>query len=137
MAAASGPRRRKRKAQPSLSRWERQTGHRLRYWIWSRPLLHEDHMLNAQIEILLVEDDPDDLDLALRALNEAHVGNQIQIARDGEEALDFLLCRGRNSERDGRQQPKLVLLDLKLPKVDGLEVLKQIKLNEPTKAVPV
>lgn len=75
------------------------------------------------IEILLVEDDPDDLDLALRSLREHRVANRIEIARDGAEALEFLFG---TDERAGRI-PKVVLLDLKLPKVDGLEVLRRIR----------
>jgi two-component system, response regulator len=94
-------------------------------------------MLKDQVEILLVEDDPDDLDLTLRALKEEHICNRIQIARDGEEALDFLFCRGRHSQRDPDCHPKLILLDLKLPKVDGLEVLEQIKGDPRTRSLPV
>jgi two-component system response regulator len=94
-------------------------------------------MLKDQIEILLVEDDPEDLDLTMRALNDEHVINRIQVARDGEEALDYLFCRGPHSERDPNCHPKLILLDLKLPKVDGLEVLQQIKRDPRTQAVPV
>ena len=94
-------------------------------------------MLKDEIEILLVEDDPDDLELTLHALNEEHICNRIQVARDGEEALDFLFCRGPYSQRDPDCHPKIILLDLKLPKVDGLEVLQQIKRDPRTSAVPV
>jgi two-component system response regulator len=90
-----------------------------------------------QIEILLVEDDPNDLKLTLHALREEHLANQILIARDGEEALDFLFCRGSFRDRDPNSLPKLVLLDLKLPKVDGLEVLEQVRQNDRTRALPV
>jgi two-component system response regulator len=94
-------------------------------------------MLKDQVEILLVEDDPEDLDLTMRALKEEHVGNRIQVARDGEEALDYLFCRGPHSGRDPDCHPKLILLDLKLPKVDGLEVLAQLKREPRTQAIPV
>jgi two-component system response regulator len=94
-------------------------------------------MLKDQVEILLVEDDPDDLELTMHALNEEHVCNRIQVARDGEEALDFLFCRGPYSGRDPGCHPRLIMLDLKLPKVDGLEVLEQIKRDPRTKAIPV
>jgi two-component system response regulator len=94
-------------------------------------------MLQDEIEILLVEDDPEDLELTLHALNEEHVCNRIQVARDGEEALDFLFCRGPHSGRDPDCHPKVILLDLKLPKVDGLEVLEQIRSNPRTRALPV
>jgi len=94
-------------------------------------------MLKDQIEILLVEDDPDDLELTMHALQEEHICNRIQVARDGEEALDFLFCRGPFSQRDPDCHPKLILLDLKLPKLDGLEVLEQIKRDPRTRALPV
>ena len=94
-------------------------------------------MLNDEVEILLIEDDPEDLDLTMRALSDAHVCNRIQVARDGEEALDFLFCRGPFGERDPDTHPKLILLDLKLPKVDGLEVLDQVKRHPRTRAIPI
>ena len=93
--------------------------------------------MEGVIEILLVEDDPQDVRLTLRALRNARLANQIEVARDGEEALDFLFCRGAYSSRSPNHQPKLVLLDLKLPKVDGLEVLKEIKSRPETRAIPV
>lgn len=94
-------------------------------------------MLEDQVEILLVEDDSDDLELTLHSLGDERVCNRIHVARDGEEALDFLFCRGPHSGRDPDCRPKLILLDLKLPKVNGLEVLQQIKNDPRTKAVPV
>jgi two-component system response regulator len=90
-----------------------------------------------EIEILLVEDDPLDLEMTLRSLQSDHVNNRIEVARDGEEALDFLFCRGAHSGRSPQQQPKLILLDLKLPKIDGLEVLREIRATPQTKAIPV
>ncbi len=90
-----------------------------------------------EIEILLVEDNPDDLDMTLRALRKANLANHIQIARDGAEALEFILCQGPHANRKIENGPKVVLLDLKLPKVDGLEVLKRIKGDPRTKAIPV
>ena len=93
--------------------------------------------LKEQIEILLVEDDPDDIELTLYALREEHVCKRIQVARDGEEALDFLFCRGSYSGRDPNCLPRLILLDLKLPKVDGMEVLEQIKRDPRTRDATV
>jgi CheY-like chemotaxis protein len=93
--------------------------------------------MNNEVEILLVEDDPNDVELALLALRRKKLANRIHVARDGEEALDFLLCRGPHSGRNPDDQPKLILLDLKLPKVGGLEVLKEIKSDPRTRPVPV
>ena len=89
------------------------------------------------VEILIVEDTPEDLDLALRALRKAKLTNHIQVARDGEEALQFLFCEGPYAERKMESDPKVILLDLKLPKVDGLEVLRRIKSDPRTKLIPV
>ena len=88
------------------------------------------------VEILLVEDSESDLKLALRALTKANVSNRIEVARDGEEALDFMLGRGAYAGRPS-ESPRLVLLDLKLPKVDGLEVLRTLKADPRTRRVPI
>jgi CheY-like chemotaxis protein len=89
------------------------------------------------VEILLVEDNPQDLQLALRALKKAGLGNHIQIARDGQEALEFIFCEGPHADRKIEDIPKVILLDLKLPKVDGLEVLQRVKEDPRTKTIPV
>lgn len=87
--------------------------------------------------ILLVEDNPDDELLTIRALKKNKVGNEIVVARDGVEALDFLMGTGTYSDRNINQVPELILLDLKLPKVNGLEVLKRLRAESHTKYVPV
>ena len=92
--------------------------------------------INA-VELLLVEDNPHDLELALRALRAANVGNRIHVARDGAEALDFIFCQGPYGARRAADVPKVILLDLKLPKIDGLDVLKRIKSDSRTKTIPV
>ena len=89
------------------------------------------------VKILLVEDNPADEELSLHALRLENVANNIHVVRDGEEALDFLFCKGEFSQRSVDRPPKLVLLDLKLPKVDGLQVLREIKSNPLTQAIPV
>lgn len=91
----------------------------------------------SAVEILLVEDNAQDLRLALRALQKAALSNRIQVARDGAEALDFIFCEGPHAARKIEDSPKVILLDLKLPKVDGLEVLKRVKGDPRTKAIPV
>ena len=89
------------------------------------------------VELLLVEDNPQDLELALRALTKAKFANHIHVARDGVEALEFVFCEGPHAGRSIADVPKVILLDLKLPKIDGLEVLKRIKTDPRTKAIPV
>jgi len=93
-------------------------------------------MIHHEVEILYVEDDAGDVELTLAALRRANMANAVHIARDGEEALDFLLCRGQYAGRTFLA-PKLVLLDLKLPRVDGLEVLRAIREDTRTELVPV
>jgi CheY-like chemotaxis protein len=87
--------------------------------------------------ILLVEDNPDDEALAIRALKRHHVGNEIVVARDGVEALDYLFGTGRYEGRDVSLKPSVVLLDLKLPRVDGLEVLRRLREDDRTRLLPV
>jgi len=89
------------------------------------------------VEILLVEDNPSDLKLALRALKKANLSNRIHVVRDGAEALDFMFREGIYVDRKIDEVPKVILLDLKLPKVDGLEVLKRLKSDPRTQRVPV
>jgi len=87
--------------------------------------------------ILLVEDNPDDEALTLRALWKNNIGNRVVVVRDGAEALDFLFCTGAYADRDPREMPHMILLDLKLPKVDGLEVLRRIRADERTHLLAV
>lgn len=94
-------------------------------------------MLKNQVnEILLVEDNPDDVELALHALKRNNILNPIVVARDGQEALDYLFNEGKYADSK-HENPALILLDLKLPKVDGIEVLRKIKASMPLKKVPV
>ena len=87
--------------------------------------------------ILLIEDNPDDEVLALRALKKNNIKNEVVVAHDGAEALDYLFGRGAYAQRDLTETPQVILLDLKLPKVDGLEVLRQIRADECTRFLPV
>ena len=89
------------------------------------------------VDILLVEDNPQDAELTIRALKKHNLANRLITVEDGAAALDFLLCRGKYATRDVGHPPKVVLLDLKLPKVSGLEVLRALKQDEKTRAIPV
>jgi CheY-like chemotaxis protein len=93
--------------------------------------------MNRKLEILLVEDSPHDAELAVRALAKCKLANNLVHVADGQAALDFLFGSGAYEGRDVRKQPKIIFLDLKLPKVDGLEVLRQLRADERTKQVPV
>ena len=92
---------------------------------------------NEQIEVLLVEDNPNDVELIMRAFQKYNLTNKVYVVKDGAEALDFVFCTGAYKDREIRQPPKVVILDLKLPKVSGKEVLKRIKSDERTKIIPV
>ncbi len=94
-------------------------------------------MTENMVELLLVEDDPNDLALGLHALNRYNVSNRIQVVRYGAEALDFIFCTGAYSERKIENGPKVILLDLKLPKIDGIEVLRRVKSDPRTRTIPV
>jgi CheY-like chemotaxis protein len=89
------------------------------------------------VELLLVEDNPEDLKMTLRALKKANLANHIHVARDGAEALQFIFCEGEFSGRKIENAPKVILLDLKLPKIDGKEVLERIKSDRRTKMIPI
>lgn len=89
------------------------------------------------VEILLVEDDPNDVELTLHALTANHIANHVEVARDGAEALEFLLGDGRHADRGACNLPRVVLLDLKLPLVDGIEVLRRVREDPLTRTLPV
>ncbi|HEY7654285.1 MAG TPA: response regulator [Methylomirabilota bacterium] len=93
--------------------------------------------LTGEVDILLVEDNPDDRELTLRALRKARVANTVQVAEDGEKALEYLFGTGAHAGRDASHAPKVVLLDLKLPKVSGLEVLRRLRADDRTREIPV
>ena len=92
---------------------------------------------NRDIDILLVENDSSDAELTIHTLRKNNLANSIQVVEDGEEALDFLFCRSRYEDRSILDRPKVILLDLKLPKIEGLEVLRALKNDVATKAIPV
>lgn len=87
--------------------------------------------------ILLVEDNPDDVELTMRAFRKNHIANNVVVARDGVEALDYLFCQGAFADRAAGDAPRLILLDLKLPKLDGLQVLERLRADERTRLTPV
>jgi CheY-like chemotaxis protein len=87
--------------------------------------------------ILLIEDNPSDVALTRRALERSHVSNAVVVAEDGQEALDYLFCTGAHASRDPAEMPAVVLLDLKLPKLDGFEVLRRLRADERTRRLPV
>ena len=94
-------------------------------------------MENTEIEVLLVEDNPDDAELTIRALKKNNLANKIHHVKDGGEALDFLFAQGNYSHRTIENAPKVILLDLKMPKVNGIEVLKVLKTDARTQKIPV
>lgn len=91
----------------------------------------------SDVEILLVEDNPNDAELALRALKKNNLANKIHLVKDGAEALEFIFAAGAYAGRNIGNKPKVIFLDLKLPKVDGLEVLRKVKSDERTRAIPI
>ncbi|MEM8857976.1 MAG: response regulator [Chloroflexota bacterium] len=99
-------------------------------------MFEEQNGKNA-VEILLVEDNPDDEELTLLTIEENNIANSIEVVRDGEEAIDYLFGTGAFDGRDVSKKPKLILLDLKLPKLNGIEVLEKIKSNDATRRIPV
>ena len=94
-------------------------------------------MENAEVEILLIEDNPNDAEMTIRALKKGNISNKVIHLKDGAEGLDYLFCTGEYSSRDSNHKPKVILLDLKMPRVNGIEVLRKVKSNENTKTIPV
>lgn len=92
---------------------------------------------SKEVDVLLVEDNPQDAELTIRALKKHNIANRLIVVEDGAEALDFIFCRGKYATREPRPSPKVVLLDLKLPRVSGLEVLRALKQDEKTRSIPV
>jgi two-component system response regulator len=99
--------------------------------------IREYAMSNNVVEFLLVEDNPNDVELTLHAFKGDNIANHFHVVRDGAEALEFIFCTGAYAERRIQDTPKVILLDLKLPKVNGLEVLRRIKEDPRTQAIPV
>lgn len=94
-------------------------------------------MEQKDVEILFIEDNPHEAELTIRSLKQHNLANKLKHIDDGEEALDFIFSKGKYGANQGFQQPKMILLDLKLPKVDGLEILRQVKGDESTRRIPV
>lgn len=94
-------------------------------------------MIDNKVEILLVEDNPHDAEMTIRALRRVNLANKLIHVKDGAEALDFIFSKGVYSERNMDDKPKVILLDIKMPKVDGIEVLRQLKADEKTRSIPV
>ena len=94
-------------------------------------------MTNENIEILIIEDNITDAEMTIRALRKSNLANHVLHLKDGEEGLDYIFCRGKYSERNIENCPKVILLDLKMPKVNGIEVLQEIKSDERTKSIPL
>lgn len=94
-------------------------------------------MHTGKVDIILVEDNPDDAELSIRALNKNRIANSLVHLKDGQEALDYIFCKGVYENRNIKDIPKVILLDIKMPRVDGIEVLKRIKADPCTKMIPV
>jgi len=94
-------------------------------------------MHDNKVEVLLVEDNPHDAEMTIRSLKKVNLANRLIHLKDGKEALDFIFAKGAFSDRQIENKPKVILLDIKMPKIDGIEVLRQIKANEITKTIPV
>ena len=94
-------------------------------------------MTDDKVQILLVEDNPNDVKLAIHAFKRQNLANQVHVARDGAEALDFIFCTGSYAHRQIEDGPRVILLDLKLPLIDGMEVLRRIKADPRTQTIPV
>ena len=93
--------------------------------------------IDSSVDILMIEDNANDEALTLHELRRYHLTNRIQVARDGQEALEYVFCTGRYASRDIKEQPHVILLDIKLPYIDGLEILKRIKSDQRTRTIPV